>query len=216
MLESDDEHSSDSEYAAPSRKRKGKKPNPKKVVRFLEDHAQHLTHSVRVCDDSKGKVPCFVGGMLPRRDTGNHEEYCMVMLVLFKAWCSGADLKTPNQTWEEAFDEYDFTPRQRQIMDFFQIRYECNDARDDFAAQRKADKKAMDKMNPVFGQFADDLDAQDMEDRAMDNLTGLDAAETMEAQWDEIGPHCALKYMQMMEIERILQRSGWTEELADK
>ncbi|KAI0056168.1 hypothetical protein BV25DRAFT_1762834, partial [Artomyces pyxidatus] len=211
MLDSDDDNSSDSDYAGPSRKKARKKRKPKKVVRFLTDHAQHLTHSVRVCDDAKGKVPCFVGGLLPRRDQGNFEDYCMTMLTLFKPWRSGTDLKQPHQTWEDTFNEYDFTYRQRELMDFFQIRYECNDARDDFAAQRKADKKAMDKMNPIFGQFADDLDAQNMEDRAMANLTGLDAAAALEAQWDEIGPSAAKKYMQMLEIERVLQLAGWTD-----
>ncbi|KAI0825485.1 hypothetical protein BC629DRAFT_1267558, partial [Irpex lacteus] len=104
---------------------------------FLEEHPQYSTHKARLISETKGRVPDFVGGPLPRHDRGNREEYCMTMLTLFCPWRRGKDLKTSHQTWNETFEEYQFTDRQKEIMKFFNLRYECNDARDDFAAQRK-------------------------------------------------------------------------------
>ena len=53
------------------------------------------------------------------------------MLTLFKPWRSDIDLKIKNYSWNETFDTHVFTLRQVEIMKFFNIRYECNDARDD-------------------------------------------------------------------------------------
>ncbi|KAI0769475.1 hypothetical protein BC629DRAFT_1270112, partial [Irpex lacteus] len=105
---------------------------------FLDEHPQHNTHKVRLVPEAKGKVPDFAGGALPRHDRGNREEYCMTMLTLFHPWRRGRDLKNLDQTWDQSFEAYQFTDRQRQIIKFFNLRYECNDARDDFSAQRKA------------------------------------------------------------------------------
>ena len=62
----------------------------------------------------------------------------MTMLTLFKPWRSGKDLRPNVETmWNDVFANHQFTSRQEEIMRFFHIRYECNDARDDFASQRK-------------------------------------------------------------------------------
>ncbi|KAI0040680.1 hypothetical protein FA95DRAFT_1462262, partial [Auriscalpium vulgare] len=101
-------------------------------------HPQHETHEVRVCKDDKYKVPNFLGGSLPRRDQGNIEEYCLTMLTLFKPWRTPSDLKDVDETWQSTFDNHGFSDREKRVMDFMQIKYECNDARDDYAAKRKA------------------------------------------------------------------------------
>jgi len=54
------------------------------------------------------------------------------MLTLFKPWRYGKNLKEDDQSWDEAFTNYKFTPRQTELMRFFNICYECNDARDDY------------------------------------------------------------------------------------
>lgn len=41
-------------------------------------------------------------------------------------------------SWNEPFEQHHFTDRQRQVMDYMHIRYECNDDRDTFAKSRKA------------------------------------------------------------------------------
>ncbi|KAI0091809.1 hypothetical protein BDY19DRAFT_875609, partial [Irpex rosettiformis] len=104
---------------------------------FLDEHPQCETHRVRVVEEKDAKVPDFIGGILPRKDTGNREEYCLTMLGLFKPWRSGLDLKIVSKSWSESFDSHEFSQRQCDIMNNFNLRYECRDARDDFAAQRK-------------------------------------------------------------------------------
>ena len=88
-------------------------------------------------DRRKNIVPNFVGGSLPRCDRGDGEYYCATMLTLFKPWRSGKDLKNQDYSWDETFNLYEFTDQQKQYMKNFNIRYECNDARDDYSAQLK-------------------------------------------------------------------------------
>src|SRR6202020_259932 len=93
---------------------------------FLSDHPLHETHWVEFHKSYKNVVPNFVGGSLPRRDRGDREYYCATMMTLFKPWRSGKCLKDDNESWDESFVNYKFTPRQNQIMEHFNIRYECN------------------------------------------------------------------------------------------
>ncbi|KAI0083192.1 hypothetical protein BDY19DRAFT_866458, partial [Irpex rosettiformis] len=104
---------------------------------FLPDHPQYDTHKVCVNLESKSKVPDFIGGVLPRHDRGDREEYCMTMLTFFRPWRKGQDLKTLKVTWNDEFERYNFSIREQNIIKYFNLRYECNDARDDFAAQRR-------------------------------------------------------------------------------
>jgi len=67
----------------PEGKRNGK---PQKVIQFLKGHPQWSTHTFTVSDKSAGKVPCFVGGNIPRPDSGDRGEYCLAMLTLFRPW----------------------------------------------------------------------------------------------------------------------------------
>ena len=107
-------------------------------------------------------MPNFVGGPIPRRDGGgSREEYCLTMLTLFKPWRSGNDLRPNKDTlWHDAFSSYTFTARQEQVMDNFMIKYECNDARDDFSAQRKRMKKGHKMPMNLDHEDVDDLDTQ--------------------------------------------------------
>ncbi|KAI0338193.1 hypothetical protein BDW22DRAFT_1299193, partial [Trametopsis cervina] len=145
--ESDESDSSDSEDEAvednihepedPESNTKQKTDPYHLLSTFKDDHPQCETHRVRLKKEENALVPDFVGGILPRRDKGNREDYCMTMFTLFKPWRTGLELKDVTATWSETFDSYQFTTRQTDIMNHFNLRYECNDARDDYAAQRK-------------------------------------------------------------------------------
>ena len=56
------------------------------------------------------------------------------MLLFFKPWQTGKDLKLEDQSWHDAFRIYKFNTGQ---LDIVNVRYECLDARDDYAAQMK-------------------------------------------------------------------------------
>ncbi|KAF8582370.1 hypothetical protein K439DRAFT_1278374, partial [Ramaria rubella] len=100
-------------------------------MKFLDGHPQRDSHRIKFSPDRQGLVPNFLGGTIPRRDKGDHEYYCATMLTLFKPWHTGFDLKNDFESWEDAFASYTFPDRQLQITSFMQIRFECNDARDD-------------------------------------------------------------------------------------
>jgi hypothetical protein len=85
---------------------------------FLDEHPQSKTHKARMTEEKNAKVPNFQGGILPKKDQGNHEDYCMTMLTLFKPWRTGFQLKELEQSWSEAFEQYEFTERQKEIMKF--------------------------------------------------------------------------------------------------
>ncbi|KAK0222356.1 hypothetical protein IW262DRAFT_1241750, partial [Armillaria fumosa] len=102
---------------------------------FTENHPLVDTHHIKVCPNSERHVPNFMGGMLPHKDKGDREYYCLVMLTLFRPWRSGKDLKSDMDTsWDCEFSWYNFLPFHLNIIDNFNLRYECLDARDDFRA----------------------------------------------------------------------------------
>ncbi|KAH7906140.1 hypothetical protein BJ138DRAFT_1016688, partial [Hygrophoropsis aurantiaca] len=105
---------------------------------FTSDHPLHKSHHVRVLLRGEGKVPNFIGGALPRHDKGDSDYYSSTMLALFVPWRSGKDLKPAHMSWHEQFEQQVFTPRQSEIMKFFNVRYECLDARDDYSSQLKS------------------------------------------------------------------------------
>ncbi|KAK0216367.1 hypothetical protein IW262DRAFT_1299592 [Armillaria fumosa] len=121
-----------------SKKRKGRKKYQR--FRFTELHPLADTHHIRVCPVSECHVPNFVGGMLPRKDKGDREYYCLVMLTFFRPWRSGKDLKSDvDTTWDCEFGRYMFLPFHSNIIANFNLRYECLDARDDFRAEMMQD-----------------------------------------------------------------------------
>ncbi|KAJ7858194.1 hypothetical protein B0H13DRAFT_1640619, partial [Mycena leptocephala] len=102
---------------------------------FHKDHPLFETHYCVI--DRRGletTVPNFVGGSLPRVDQGDREYYCCTMLTLFKPWRTGKDLKLVDESWDDAFTDYVFSSKATKMMKNFNIRYECNDARDDYSA----------------------------------------------------------------------------------
>ncbi|KAJ7830393.1 hypothetical protein B0H13DRAFT_1511601, partial [Mycena leptocephala] len=76
----------------------------------------------------------FWAGPIPRSDKGDREYYCMSIMTIFKPWREPKDLKDEISTWDQTFVEHDFTARQRELLTNFNLRFECNDARDDHYA----------------------------------------------------------------------------------
>ena len=84
----------------------------------------------------------------------------MTMLTLFKPWRTGKDLKAEDSTWNDTFLEHGFTERQSELMKYFHIRYECNDARDDFSAQRKRLEKGQKVLDRYTQEDLDEMDTR--------------------------------------------------------
>ncbi|THU78492.1 hypothetical protein K435DRAFT_699919, partial [Dendrothele bispora CBS 962.96] len=124
-IEQDQEYGSENEF-------------DKNMFSFTYGHPLANSHATAVLADDNGLVPNFIGPGLPRKSKGDREHYCLTMLTFFKPWRSGKDLKTPDQTWERAFLTHKFDVRYQEMMNNFEVRYECLDSRDDFRAQRNS------------------------------------------------------------------------------
>jgi len=158
------------------------------------------SHVIEVSNQNIEFVPNFIGPGLPRRDKGDCEYYCLTMLVFFKPWCSGKDLKHANESWDKSFVNYNFTKRSCDIMDNFQLRYECLDSHDDFRAQRNV--VAGTTLSNAILDYQDDIEYGDLDVFA-------DSAD------DAIGTREKQRRNEMKEMDDILRRSGWHEPIAD-
>jgi hypothetical protein len=126
-IESDDENGVNSDHGN----------NQVTFYHFLKDHPLHHSHHVTLQDDMQEWVSNFIGGVIPRSDCGDREYYCSTMLTFFKPWRTGKNLKFEEQSWDDAFRTHMFNTRQLNIIKYFNVRYKCLDARDDYATQMK-------------------------------------------------------------------------------
>ncbi|TFK58474.1 hypothetical protein BDN72DRAFT_782045, partial [Pluteus cervinus] len=104
------------------------------LYKFTSDHPLHTSHAIRLAQISDTLIPNFVGMPIPRSDQGDREQYCLTMLSLFRSWRTGLELKHPLETWDDAFERYTFKKNHLNIMKYLNIRYECQDAADDYYA----------------------------------------------------------------------------------
>ena len=78
-----------------------KRSNP--IMHFQMEHPLSDSHGVRHLANNANCVPNFVGANLPRCDQDDREYYCHTMLVLFKPWRQGTDLKAAHKLWDNEF-----------------------------------------------------------------------------------------------------------------
>ena len=175
---------------------------------FQKEHPQYRTHHVQCVPENDRIVPNFLGGLLPRRDEGDLEYYYSTMLTLFKPWRSGKDLKIENQTWYQAFDLNKFTERQKEIMNNFHVRYECNDARDDHYNQRKCNKK-----NGMHAPFMSENESTEFDSNVVLRYDGeMNDAQDLENE-EDIYNAIGSQYLKIQElkheIQNVLQKTKW-------
>jgi len=185
-------------------------PDVDKSQVFLQSHPLHRTHIAQFDATRINLVPNFVGGSLPRCDKGDREYYCATMLALFKPWRTGKDLKSEGYSWDEAFTDHKFSPQQQQLLCNFNIRYECNDARDDYSAQLKKGA-ASDGVFPqwmsseVISKLDDDMNEYD---DFGDSNEGTGHCSTL-------GPYGKVQEAQMVATENSVRNAGWLDESPD-
>jgi len=143
---------------------------------------------------------------------GIESTYCTTMLTLFKPWRHGKNLKEDNQSWDEAFTDYKFTPRQTELMKLFNIRYECNDARDDYSKLLKQNNAT----GGVFPHWFGSDDNDHLDDDNYDDGTDYTVHEEYEAdQYTSIGKKGLQRIEQMAEIQKIVTSAGWLDQCPD-
>ena len=141
----------------------------------------------------------------------------MTMLTLFKPWRTGKDLR-PNleTTWSDVFNQHQFTDRQLEIMKFFHIRYECNDARDDFSAKRSKEGEAIKTLFDMSTSQLNDIDTQHhwndsdvpIPNKENDIINSQDWNMTSEAE--------LTRKSNVQQANNIMQHSGWLDALPER
>jgi len=132
------------------------------------------------------------------------------MLTLFKPWRSGLELKTQEQSWDDAFSTHCFSDKQRDVMRNLNIQYNCLDAQDDFHAQ-------LNKGDGGISSWEDpDVQAmQDMDDIATDaNVQDSSNVKHHVPNFlDEPGKREKAQTRLMSEMRATLQNLGWTDDI---
>lgn len=171
-------------------------------LRFESGHPLRDSHGIRYVKQNIRRVPNFLGANLPRCDQGDREYYCATMSVLFKPWRCGSDLKNTAQSWDDAFQNFEFTPQQIRYMRNFNVRYECLDARDDYRAQMK-------KGIPLAGSWDADNGAE-----VDDEMIGTGA---VDMELDDLpsdplasGPVHKRRVHDMSVVRQVMSTMGWT------
>ncbi|OBZ78025.1 hypothetical protein A0H81_02091 [Grifola frondosa] len=169
---------------------------------YLEGHPLRESHGVFQVGEDAEWVLNFVGGVLPRKDRGDREEYCMVMLMLFKpgGWRSGKHLRIDSMMWEQTFEATEFPAPVLKIMHNMNLLYECLDARDDYAAQRRI-KENTDSMAGFLEH--EGLGSGQRDDGLLD-YTEEDLIFTLQDNMENIGKRTAHHRQQFREMQDML------------
>jgi len=182
---------------------------PTGLFNFTDGHPLYTSHGTCCVQKSSAKVPTFIGAILPHCDQGDREYYCSTMLALFKPWRSGLELKAQDQSWDESFLSYKFNQRQRELMENFNIKYECLDAQDDFHAQLRKGSVILpswgDKYNPIMDHT--DLDQLDVDYQG----AAINCSVEFDADFKEIGKREKKRQLDMTTMQTVVVQTGWTE-----
>lgn len=180
---------------------------PSKYQRFSKQHPLYSTHDVHCnFEDDDDLIPNFVGGSLPRSDNGDREYYCMTMLTLFKPWRKDVQMKSPGQSWDEAFNEFVFSTDQNKLMSNFNLRYECLDSRDDYHSELK---KKTNKASAQYNFNSDDSEDDDSENEEYDYTTLPTQTEKDPNRYLALSPEAHSRARNKEVISKILNYVQW-------
>ncbi|EMD30856.1 hypothetical protein CERSUDRAFT_20322, partial [Gelatoporia subvermispora B] len=181
------------------------------LARFLPPHPHERSHRVVSVKPGKEWTLNFCGGGLPRSDKGDRNEYCKFMMTLFVPWRSGGDLKAVSESWNEAFERCSVTikPSDLQVINNFNLLYECRDARDEFHANRQAARNQYGEIIPQRStgsvQSQQNIAAREVVDCDM----GDDNTVQIPPGIDVVGRKTATRNAKMLEMREILRLKGW-------
>ncbi|KAI5885607.1 uncharacterized protein SCHCODRAFT_02467380, partial [Schizophyllum commune H4-8] len=146
--------------------------------------------------------------LLPRSDKGNLDEYIQVMLMLFKPWRRPEDLKSADETWRDAFDKHKFSPREKQLMKNFNLRWECMDARDDYRSRQKSGEGWTEDI-PLTEEDVQDIDHDD------DCRSQIETVfPTTHAEYEEMNTLYTKKKTSFLGMKDMMVRHRWNVPIA--
>ncbi|KAJ3513183.1 hypothetical protein NMY22_g15115 [Coprinellus aureogranulatus] len=189
---------------------------PKKALRFVSGHSQSKSHYLTYHKERVDThIPNFIGGTLPRKDSGDVEQYYLTMLTLFKPWRAYRDLLNNHTSWKNSFDGYAFSPKHIRYMKNFNLKYECLDERDDYHAVLKQKAKEIRSATFGSGRWTE-------EDHALTEEYN-ELLEELSAKVGDIddpflglkGTRAIARDRHMESAELVARRSGWMSDLKE-
>ena len=116
-------------------------------------------------------------------------------------------MKKKDQSFNEIFNSFIFTIQQTQYMKIFNLRYECNDARDDFSAQLKKGNSS----GGVFNQWMSSEDIADLDGYEFHDGANFEQ-ENDDEKYTTVGRLAQLKQNKMTATRMVLEDVGWTDQ----
>ncbi|TFK61191.1 hypothetical protein BDN72DRAFT_726664, partial [Pluteus cervinus] len=169
---------------------------------FLSEHPLSNKSALRMSSKKQYNIPNFIGGMLPQNVENNESEYHLTMLVLFRPWRTGWQLKARSEEWMESFNNYTFHPRHTEVMKFINVRHECKDAADDYYAQMKASAKGVENIYVNDDGFDTDDDIELTNSITMANMA--------HGKISEGGPKYTAKHAKGIKFKDQMILNGWS------
>lgn len=122
------------------------------------------------------------------------------MLTFFKPWRNVNDLVNDCENVTDAFKNHPFTKAEEEKMGFFNVRYECSDARDEYSQilQRKKQTNAFGKSDPDDAvTSSSDLD---------DEMTFI--GNLMPSEGENVNDFLYTEPLQLKETDEIADKAG--------
>lgn len=175
-------------------------------LKYQPDHPQSKSHYVQYLPQGKRPLANFLN-TIPRSDS-NDENYCKIMLTLFKPWRDGLDLKQENLSWSECFSAMIFSESAVTLMKNFNIKYECLDSRDDYSAKSKLHEISK-VWAPLTEQVMKDFDSENITDDIIksddgDNCFDIDQNDIQFKTRETINEE-----MRMHQMKHLLEELNW-------
>ncbi|KAJ3552729.1 hypothetical protein NM688_g3999 [Phlebia brevispora] len=161
--------------------------------RYYQLHVGHPlreSHGVFLLKPGPEYVLTYAGGNIPRAEQDDREQYYRFLLMMFHptGWRTGKELKSETETWAEAYAATHFSERNIQRTRHMNVLYECQDARDNFAAQRRAAKSGEEVPFDILPNIdTDELDNEHDELTVLEQTMTDDAHKVAEAIYEEMG-----------------------------
>ena len=159
------------------------------ISSLLPGHDEHNSHVLKIQRPSRRVVPVPVGPSIPRRDNKeNYARYCRLMLIFFKPWRDATDLKSKDQSWEDAYKDFlhNCPLHFKKIMDNMQILHECKDCRDDHFvhhyARRTSLRVSQEITSSAHYNETDDLTVDAEDDDILTHLESIDNCNSIRTQ----------------------------------
>jgi hypothetical protein len=120
-------------------------------------------------------------------------------------------LNIESKTWDESFTEYDFSKWQQEVIKYFNVQYECLDARNDYSAMRKNTEDQR-----IFPQWTTNKMLNDSDEDELNSGANFeDENNILDPEYDRIGDEERQPVEQMVKMDNIVKNCGWMNESID-